>query len=94
MGRVIRLALFAGALYALLFRRDAVLALLYRMPSGVQTRLVDTTHDDCDSSYPTVCIPSPPPRLRCADVNARAFTVLPPDPHHLDPDHDGIGCKE
>jgi hypothetical protein len=24
----------------------------------------------------------------------RRFTVLPPDPHNLDGDHNGIGCEE
>jgi len=47
----------------------------------------------CDPSYPTVCIPPPPPDLDCAEVPYRLFKVLPPDPHHFDGDHDGIGCE-
>ena len=47
----------------------------------------------CDPSYPTVCIPPPPPDLDCADIPYRRFTVLPPDPHHFDLDHNGIGCE-
>jgi micrococcal nuclease len=47
----------------------------------------------CDRSYPTVCIPPPPPDLDCADVPYRRFAVRPPDPHHFDGDHDGIGCE-
>lgn len=47
----------------------------------------------CDPSYPTVCIPSPPPDLDCRDIPYRRFRVLPPDPHNLDGDHDGIGCE-
>jgi micrococcal nuclease len=47
----------------------------------------------CDPSYPTVCIPPPPPDLDCADVPNRRFKVLPPDPHRFDGDHDGIGCE-
>jgi micrococcal nuclease len=48
----------------------------------------------CDPSYPTVCIPPPPPDLDCADVlPARAFTVVGADPHRFDSDHDGIGCE-
>src|SRR5439155_12877481 len=35
----------------------------------------------CDPSYPTVCIPPPPPDLDCADVPYQDFEVLPPDPH-------------
>ncbi|MCW2545464.1 MAG: hypothetical protein JWM40_3016 [Frankiales bacterium] len=47
----------------------------------------------CDPSYPTVCIPPPPPDLDCGDISFRRFTVLAPDPHHFDADHDGIGCE-
>ena len=47
----------------------------------------------CDASYPTVCIPPPPPDLDCADVPYHAFKVIPPDPHRFDGDHDGIGCE-
>ncbi|HLN34983.1 MAG TPA: excalibur calcium-binding domain-containing protein [Nitrososphaeraceae archaeon] len=48
---------------------------------------------DCDSSYPDVCIPSPPPDLDCTDISDKKFTVLPPDPHGFDRDGDGIGCE-
>ncbi|TMB56365.1 MAG: thermonuclease family protein [Chloroflexi bacterium] len=47
----------------------------------------------CDPSYPTVCIPPPPPDLDCADIPYRRFEVLPPDPHRFDGDGDGIGCE-
>jgi micrococcal nuclease len=47
----------------------------------------------CDPSYPTVCIPPPPPDLDCADIRYRHFKVLAPDPHHFDGNHDGIGCE-
>jgi len=47
----------------------------------------------CDSSYPTICIPPPPPDLDCSDIRYRNFEVVPPDDHHLDGDHDGIGCE-
>jgi micrococcal nuclease len=49
--------------------------------------------EECDPSYPTVCIPSPPPDLDCADVPFTNFEVLPPDPHGFDGDGDGIGCE-
>ncbi len=49
--------------------------------------------EDCDPSYPTVCIPPPPPDLDCADIPYRNFVVLPPDPHNFDVDGDGIGCE-
>ena len=48
---------------------------------------------NCDPSYPTVCIPPPPPDLDCADIPYRHFEVLPPDPHGFDGDHDGVGCE-
>jgi len=48
---------------------------------------------NCDPSYPTVCIPPPPPDLDCGDIPYRRFKVLQPDPHNFDGDHDGIGCE-
>ena len=47
----------------------------------------------CDPSYPTVCIPSPPPDLNCGDIPHRNFTVIGADPHRFDGDNDGIGCE-
>jgi endonuclease YncB( thermonuclease family) len=49
--------------------------------------------NNCDPSYPGVCIPPPPPDLDCGDISYTNFTVLPPDPHNFDGDHDGIGCE-
>lgn len=46
----------------------------------------------CDPSYPTVCIPPPPPDLNCGDIVFRDFVVLQPDPHNFDGNNDGIGC--
>lgn len=50
----------------------------------------------CHPSYPTVCIPAPPPDLNCADIPFRKFRVLrtisDPDPHDLDGNRDGVGC--
>ena len=48
---------------------------------------------NCDPSYPGVCIPPPPPDLDCGQIPFRNFQVLPPDPHHFDRDQDGIGCE-
>jgi hypothetical protein len=51
----------------------------------------------CHSSYPSVCIPPPPPDLDCAQIPYRNFpviyTVPNPDPHNFDSDRDGIGCE-
>ncbi|MDX1596516.1 MAG: hypothetical protein R3327_06195 [Nitrosopumilaceae archaeon] len=49
--------------------------------------------NECDMSYPDVCIPSPPPDLDCTDISYRNFKVLSPDPHRFDGDKDGIGCE-
>ncbi|HEX8683620.1 MAG TPA: hypothetical protein VF707_14970 [Ardenticatenaceae bacterium] len=48
----------------------------------------------CDPSYPTLCLPpGPPDTVNCGDISARSFPVLPPDPHRLDQDGNGIGCE-
>ena len=48
---------------------------------------------NCHSSYPTVCIPPPPPDLNCGDISLRRFQVVGSDPHGFDRDNDGIGCE-
>jgi len=53
----------------------------------------EVTSENCDPSYPDVCIPPPPPDLNCPDVPYKNFRVLPPDPHRFDGDKDGIGCE-
>ena len=53
-----------------------------------------TNENNCDPSYPTVCIPPPPPDLDCGDIPHRNFIVLQPDPHRFDGDKDGIGCEK
>ena len=47
----------------------------------------------CDPSYPTVCIPPPPPDLDCDDIPHERFRVRPPDPHGFDGEGDGLGCE-
>ncbi|MEO0374125.1 MAG: hypothetical protein AAF329_05740 [Cyanobacteria bacterium P01_A01_bin.17] len=49
--------------------------------------------EGCDPAYPDVCIAPDPPDLDCGDISERNFTVLPPDPHRFDGDHNGIGCE-
>jgi micrococcal nuclease len=49
--------------------------------------------ENCDPSYPDVCIPRPPPDLDCGDIADKDFTVLPPDPHGFDLEGDGTGCE-
>ncbi len=48
---------------------------------------------NCDPSYPTVCIKPPPPDLNCGNIAQKDFTVLPPDPHGFDGNKDGVGCE-
>jgi len=53
----------------------------------------------CDPSYPSACIPVPPPDLDCEDfLPLRSFPVrhdvADADDHHLDGNHDGIACEE
>ena len=47
----------------------------------------------CDPAYPDFCIRPPPPDRDCNEIPGSNFTVLPPDPHNLDLDGDGIGCE-
>jgi micrococcal nuclease len=49
--------------------------------------------NNCDPSYPGVCIHPYPPDLDCKDVPYRRFAVVPPDPHGFDGDYDGVGCE-
>jgi micrococcal nuclease len=53
--------------------------------------------NNCEPSYPDVCIPIGSADLDCPDIDARRFTVLwevaNPDPHRFDGDADGIGCE-
>lgn len=62
-------------------------------PAGSAGSTVAPGAGSCDPAYPGVCIPPPPPDLDCQDVPYRRFTVLAPDPHRFDGDHDGIGCE-
>jgi hypothetical protein len=53
---------------------------------------------DCDPSYPDVCLPPPPPNLTCVDIGGPINVIYNPsqgatDPHNLDPDGDGVGCR-
>jgi hypothetical protein len=60
----------------------------------------DTAMTGCHPSYPSndLCIAPPPPDLTCDDLDPYTdihvdWAVADPDPHHLDADHDGIGCE-
>ena len=60
---------------------------------GCAKDVVVETTNDCDESYPDLCITSSPPDLDCSDISQKKFTVLQPDPHKFDGDKDGIGCE-
>ncbi len=58
----------------------------------IQSQQVQS-QNQCDSSYPSVCIPPYPPDLDCGEIGYSNFRVVPPDPHGFDRDRDGIGCE-
>lgn len=51
------------------------------------------TGENCDKSYPDVCIAPYPPDLDCGDITFKKFRVIGSDPHRFDSDKDGIGCE-
>lgn len=64
-------------------------------PAAYLPTIVNWPAGNCDSSYPTVCIPPRPPDLDCPEVLPRFnFQVFQPDPHGFDRDKDGRGCEE
>jgi hypothetical protein len=72
-----------GAAAVLDIPKDSVQGLVIVQPAGLP----------CDPSYPTLCIPSPPPDINCASIKFVNFPVLSPDPHNFDTDGNGIGCE-
>lgn len=50
---------------------------------------------ECNAAYPSLCLPAAKPGVNvdCANLTARRFVVLRPDPFYLDADRDGIGCE-
>ena len=65
--------------------------------SGACLPLAPTTPPpggNCHPSYPNNCLPPPPPDLNCGGSGVpNNVKVVPPDPHRLDGDKDGIGCE-
>ncbi|MDQ3718710.1 MAG: hypothetical protein M3311_06115 [Thermoproteota archaeon] len=58
------------------------------------TQTGQVVQEDCDPSYPDVCIASPPPDLNCGDEGVpENFEVSGSDPHGFDGDNDGVGCE-
>ena len=58
------------------------------IPNTIQSK------ENCDTSYPDVCISSYPPDLDCGQIQYTDFRVIQPDPHGFDGDKDGIGCEK
>ena len=50
---------------------------------------------ECNAAYPSLCLPRADAGVNvdCANLTARRFVVLRPDPFYLDADRDGIGCE-
>jgi micrococcal nuclease len=65
---------------------------LHAVETGTSAATAPGSGGHCDSSYPEVCIPPPPPDLDCKDIG-RKVRVRAPDPHRLDGDGDGWGCE-
>jgi len=53
----------------------------------------NNSSNNCDSSYPDICVTTSSTKLTCLDIPYRNFKVLAPDPHEFDSDGDGIGCE-
>ncbi len=58
-----------------------------------KTQTTQTKQNQCDPSYPDVCIPPYPPDLDCGEISYKNFRVSGLDPHGFDGDGDGIGCE-
>jgi hypothetical protein len=70
-------------------------------PTPQNTPIISTQpKNDCNPSYPDVCIPNGAADYDCAGGSGNGpnyikgpIRVLSPDPYGLDRDHDGIGCE-
>lgn len=49
--------------------------------------------ENCDSSYPSICLEPGIDDLDCSDIAVRNFQVTGDDPHGFDGDKDGVGCE-
>jgi hypothetical protein len=61
--------------------------------STLHANNVFASDENCDPSYPDVCIAPPPPNLKCDDVPYTDIRVEGDDPHGFDSEGDGIGCE-
>lgn len=73
--------------------REQMAAFLHRVVAPRTSPAYPAPPPPCDPSYPTVCIPPPPPDLNCGDIPYQDFKVIGADPHRFDGNNDGIGCE-
>ena len=59
----------------------------------IESQSILAPENNCDPSYPDVCIPVWPPDVDCSDISYSNFRVLQPDQHDFDRDKNGIGCE-
>jgi hypothetical protein len=55
---------------------------------GESDNTLEEAVSSCDSSYPNLCIPPPPPDLDCKDVKESNFTVRLPHQYRFDGNKD------
>jgi len=72
---------------------DFVSGIQFLIKEGIMD-ISNSTKENCDSSYPDVCIPPFPPDLDCGEIEFSNFRVIQPDSHGFDTDFDGIGCEK
>lgn len=62
-------------------------------PLSLMATAPTVAQQNCDPSYPDVCITPPLPDLDCKDIPYDNFRVVGDDPHGFDRDNDGVGCE-
>ena len=70
-----------------------VIVFVYSMIPVQLNYVSASSEENCDPSYPDVCIAPPPPDLNCDDVPYNNIRVDGSDPHGFDREGDGIGCE-
>jgi micrococcal nuclease len=82
--------------YAFWYQTNPVMPWDFRRQVAQQPKPVpkpQVQQQQCDSSYPDICIPPGAADLNCGDIPYRRFRVVGSDPHGFDRDRDGIGCE-
>jgi micrococcal nuclease len=81
--------------YAFWLQTNPVMPWDFRRQVAQKPKPATTTQpqQQCDSSYPDICIPPGAADLDCGDIPYRRFRVVGNDPHGFDRDGDGIGCE-